>query len=103
MDGTSEFLYLTELDDGVCGLAHREENWRVIVTFPREVFPTVWFFASFGGWRDLEVLILEPCTTWPKLLSDAITQGRARHLEPGASVSADISVQIGPYEQEQPW
>ncbi len=101
MDGTTEFLYLTELESGTCGLANKAEDWRFTVDFPVDVFPTVWIFASYGGWRDLEVLILEPCTTWPKALSEAIDRGRARHLVPGESVTADIAVTLGRYDRSE--
>ena len=97
LTGTTDFLYLTELADGVCSLAHKAENWRFAVEFPKDVFPTVWIFASFGGWRDHEVLILEPCTTWPKNLSESIPLGHAVKLVPGESITAEISVRAGAY------
>ncbi len=99
LEGATDFLYLTELSDGVCSLAHKGENWRFTVEFPRDVFPTVWVFASFGGWRDHEVLILEPCTTWPKELSEAIPLGRAAKLRPGEKIEAAISVRAGMYHK----
>ena len=101
LDGSTEFLYLTQLQEGKCALANKEEDWRFSLSFPREVFPTVWVFASFGGWRDHEVLILEPCTTWPKNLSEAIPAGRACSLEPGESIAAEMTVYAGQYEEEE--
>ena len=99
MDGQTEFLYLTGLQEGRCSLAHKEEDWHFSVTFPREVFPTVWVFASYGGWRDHEVLILEPCTTWPKVLSEAIPTGKACRLGPRDSVAMDVAVRAGAYDE----
>jgi len=100
IDGTSEFLYLVDLAEGRCALANEAEDWRFTMTFPRSVFPTVWIFASYGGWRNHEVAILEPCTTWPKALTSAIALDRAHHLEPGESMSADITVRLGRYREE---
>jgi galactose mutarotase-like enzyme len=100
MDDTTEFLYLVDLEEGVCGLAHKAEDWRFTVTFPKEIFPTVWIFASFGGWRDLETLILEPCTTWPKSVLQAKELERCYQLDSGESVTAMISVHAGAYSED---
>jgi hypothetical protein len=65
------------------------------MTFPKELFSSVWIFASFGGWRDLEMLLLEPCTT-PQLSLDASAkEGHCLHLEPGAVVTPTVTIEAG--------
>lgn len=94
-DGSTEFLYLLELSEGKCALRHRQENWQFSLSFPKEIFTSVWLFASFGGWRDLEVLVLEPCTTPQLSLAESAKDRRCLHLEPGASIQANVQVEVG--------
>jgi len=98
LDGSNDFLYLLDLSEGVCALAHRAEDWQFKLTFPTDIFASVWMFAAFGGWRNLEFLILEPCATPQLSLVKSIEEKKCLHLEPGASVTASISVETGPYQ-----
>jgi hypothetical protein len=94
-DGSTEFLYLLDLSHGECVLRHQEENWQFRLTFPKEIFKSVWVFASFGGWRNLEMLILEPCTAPQLSLVQSASQRSCLHLEAGESVAATVQVEVG--------
>lgn len=94
MDGTTEFLYLRDLTEGSCALRHPGEGWGFTMTFPKEIFTSVWIFASFAGWRNLEMLILEPCTTPQLSLAQSATEGRCLRLAPGASVEAAVEIRV---------
>lgn len=95
MGDQTEFLYLLDLAKGECALRHSVENWQFRLRFPRELFTSVWIFASFGGWRDLETLILEPCTTPQLSLAESAKAGQCLHLEPGETARPVIEVEIG--------
>ena len=97
MDATTEFLYLLELSEGQCALGHRKEDWMFRMSFSREIFSSVWIFASFGGWRNLEVLILEPCTTPRLSLAESTQAGTCLHLEPQAVIETSLRIEVGPY------
>jgi hypothetical protein len=90
LDGTRDFLYVYDLTDGWCALRRRALGLGFGLVFPREVFSSVWLFMTFGGWRGLETVVLEPCTTMPKDLNVAIRRGTARHLAPGASLACNV-------------
>ena len=90
LDGSREFVYVNELSDGWCALRRRKLDLGFGLVFPREIFPSVWLFMTFGGWRGLETVVLEPCTTVPKDLNAAIARGTARRLEPGESLACTI-------------
>ncbi len=62
--------------------------------FPKEIFRSVWVFASFGGWRDLEVLILEPCTTPTLSLAESSAAGTCLHLEPQERIDAKVEIEV---------
>lgn len=96
-DGTCEFLYLTGLRRGACALAHRAEDWRFELAFDPRVFRSAWLFASYGGWRELEVAILEPCTTWPISLEAAAKAGQCLRLGPGKVLNTTVTCRVGRY------
>jgi len=98
LEGTTEFLYLLELSEGRCALRHRAENWSFAMTFSKEIFRSVWIFASFGGWRNLELLILEPCTTPQLSLAASASARQCLHLEPGETLQAAVSITVGQAE-----
>jgi hypothetical protein len=97
LSGGTEFLYLLDLSAGECALCHRQEGWRFKMTFPKELFSSVWVFASFGGWRDLEVLILEPCTCPQLSLAECAKTGACLRLEPAGVVTASVRVEVGAF------
>lgn len=97
LDGKCEFLYLTGLARGACGLAHRGEDWRFELRFDPKVFRSVWLFASFGGWRELEMLVLEPCTAWPMSLLEAAAAGQCLRLDARERLETTVDCHIGSY------
>ena len=94
LTGGAEFLYLLDLSEGQCELRHPKEGWSFRMTFPKEIFSSVWVFASFGGWRELEVLVLEPCTTPQLSLAESAKNGQCLHLQPKQTVAATVRVNI---------
>lgn len=90
LDGTREFVYVRDLTDGWCAIRRQRLGIGFGLVFPPEIFTSVWLFMTFGGWRGLETVVLEPCTTVPKDLNEAIARGTARHLEPGETLACKV-------------
>ena len=65
--------------------------------FDPEVFSSCWLFATHGGWRDLNVAVLEPATGYPFRMQSMIDGGHARYLASGESLETTVlfSVQEG--------
>jgi len=87
-----EFVYITELSEGWCGIVNEKSGARLRVHFPLEIFKTVWLFLEYGAWKGYRTVVLEPCTNWPKLLSQASTKGWCASLEPHESREATVEV-----------
>jgi hypothetical protein len=83
--------WATDLSDGWLALTDTAARRGVAIVFPREVFPHAWLWQVYGGWRGHHHLCLEPWTGYPMQLEDALAAGRARILEPGASLEADVA------------
>lgn len=86
-----DFYYGVELTDGWCAMTDTKEQVGLGLAFPKDVFSTVWVFASYCGWRDLYVAVLEPCTGYPYALDEAVKSGRFSRLGPGQTLEAEVT------------
>jgi hypothetical protein len=91
------FFYGAELASGWCGVTNRANQLAAALRFDPKVFPSSWLFATHGGWRDLNVAVLEPATGYPFRMQPLIDGGRARTLARGESLKTTVlfSVQQG--------
>jgi hypothetical protein len=89
-----EFVYVRDMPAGWCGVARARTGERLRLTCDRAVFPECWLFITYGGWRDYHTIVLEPCTNWPKDLSEAAARGRCAVLAPGATLATRVTVEI---------
>jgi hypothetical protein len=84
------FFYGTGLVSGWCGITNRANGLGCALRFDPSVLSSCWLFASHGGWRDLNVAVLEPATGYPFQMESMIAGGRARRLAPGASFETTV-------------
>jgi len=82
--------YLTELQDGWVATTDTSARRGFGLVFDRELFPVVWLWMVYGGWRGYYHAIAEPWTGYPSPLAEAVEAGRARVLEPGASLETEV-------------
>ncbi|MDR3689101.1 MAG: hypothetical protein P4L46_06955 [Fimbriimonas sp.] len=88
-DGSTEFLYLHSLADG--WIEWQRSTRRFRVRFDPNTFPFAWYFASYGGFDGHHVAILEPCTSMPISVNEAMGLGQCPILAPGGSLETDYS------------
>jgi len=91
-----EFVYVSELPAGWCGITDHQVGASIRINYSRHFFQYCWLFLSYGGWQGHQVAVLEPCTTYPKDLAAAAEQGTTPILQPGEQVDTEIEVLIGP-------
>ena len=84
------FFYGTEMAAGWCAITDKSKALSAGLRFDPEVFPSCWLFASHGGWRNLNVAVLEPSTGYPFQLQAMIDQCRAPWLKPGESLETEV-------------
>jgi len=89
-----EFLYVRNLLDGWCGVFSPTSMSRLRMYFDRQDFPFVWLFMTYGRWRGLYTVVLEPCTNLPKSLNAAIERGTSASVLPGNYSEYNITVAI---------
>jgi hypothetical protein len=88
--GVAEFQYATGLTAGWCAVT-RTNGVGLGLAFDDSVFRSCWTFASYGGWRGLEVLILEPCTGHPVSVTAGVESGTHFVLAPGQTVATEFT------------
>lgn len=93
--GLQEFVYVRNLPDGWCGVEDPEVGASIRMRFDTGVFPFVWLFLTYGGWRGLYTAVLEPCTNMPKDLTEAVRAGQSALLLPGRDFATTVSVTLG--------
>jgi hypothetical protein len=84
------FFYGTELAAGWCGITNRKTRLACALRFDPEILSSCWLFATHGGWRDLNVAVLEPATGYPYQMQSMIDSGRARSLATGESLETSV-------------
>ena len=88
-DGSSEFLYLTDLSGDFCE-AHFADGRRLRCDFDGSIFSNIWYFGTYGKLNGSYTGILEPCTNYPMSVKDAAAGGACATL--GASESLSTTV-----------
>lgn len=89
----AEFQYATDLEDGWCAVTY-QDGTGIGLAFDPNVFRSCWTFASYGGWRGLEVLVLEPCTGYPVSVAAGIQAGTHQVLRAGDVIETSMAVVI---------
>jgi len=88
--GAVHFFYGTEMAAGWCGITNRAHRLAAALRFDPGVFSSCWLFATHGGWRDLNVAVLEPATGYPYKMQSMLEGGQARWLAPGESLETTV-------------
>jgi galactose mutarotase-like enzyme len=84
------FFYGTEMQAGWCALTNTASRLACALIFDQKVFRSCWLFASYGGWRNHNVAVLEPCTGYPVNFDAMHAAGRHRSLRPGESLASEV-------------
>jgi hypothetical protein len=92
--GWCEGHYAIGLTDGWVALTDPRDRVGVGLVFPREIFPVLWCWMVYGGWRGHYHAALEPWTGWPHTLDRAVAAGRHRRLAPGACLECESAAVV---------
>jgi galactose mutarotase-like enzyme len=84
--------YATDLSAGWYAVEYPERRIGLLFQFPLELCPYLWLWLSYGGWRGYYVAVVEPWTSCPVTLSDAVAAGTHRVLLPGEHFACKVRV-----------
>jgi galactose mutarotase-like enzyme len=85
-----ELVHALDLAAGWLAVIDPETRSGFGMAFDPTLFPAVWLWGVYGGWRGLYTAAVECWTSWPPRLDDAIVAGRQRVLEPGQTLETDV-------------
>jgi galactose mutarotase-like enzyme len=86
--------YATGLHAGAYRVEFAGEDLGLVFRFDREQCPWLWMWLVYGGWRGYHHVIVEPWTSFPVNLSEAVRQNTAVRLQPGRKFAAEVSLTL---------
>lgn len=92
--GTSQFYYGIELEAGYAAVSYPNEGVGFGLAFDPDVLTAVWVFGTYGGWRGLNTVILEPCTGYYASLEQAIVHGSVLTVAPNSTVATAMTASV---------
>jgi hypothetical protein len=84
------FFYGTQMEAGWCAITNTDTELACGLQFDSRIFRCCWLFATYGGWRNHNVAVLEPCTGYPLNFEAMKAAGRQRTLAPGEALETDV-------------
>ena len=95
-DGTTDFLFLYDLEAGAIGCRRHALDCELTIFFDRKVFPYACYFASFGGLDQHYTAVLEPCTAMPVSVNEAARLQQCSILKADEQIATRVSIYAGP-------
>jgi len=84
------FFYGTQIKEGWCALTNTATGVSCGLHFDPKVFQSCWLFATYGGWRNYNVAVIEPCTGYPLNFEAMRAAGRQHVLAAGESLETEV-------------
>jgi galactose mutarotase-like enzyme len=83
--------WATDLQAGWVAITDTATRRGLAIAFDPSVFRHAWLWQVYGGWRGHHHLAIEPWTSHPQQLEDAVSAGRARVLAPGETLETEVA------------
>ena len=91
--------YATELSAGWFAVEDSRTGEGFLLKFPLDQCPYLWMWLVYGGWRGYHHVIVEPWTSYPNKLADAVQQNTHRTLAPGERFIVDLAATV--YQRDE--
>jgi hypothetical protein len=90
-----DFFYLYDAADGNMSFLSEGEKHLFSFIYDKKIFPYQWYFASYGGFLNHYTAVLEPCTSMPLSVNDALRLGQCTVLAPGEEINTTMRIYAG--------
>jgi galactose mutarotase-like enzyme len=91
--------YATDLEGGWYAVEDSQTGEGFLLKFSREQCPYLWMWLVYGGWRGYHHIIIEPWTSYPNKLAEAVQHKTHRSLEPGERFEVEVAATF--YQNEE--
>ena len=86
--------YAADLEAGWYAVEDARTGEGFLLRFPLEQCPFLWMWLVYGGWRGYHHIIIEPWTSYPNKLAEAVQQNTHRTLLPGERFAAEVAATV---------
>lgn len=99
-EGYCDLIYLKDLQSGWFALIDEQQEVGFGLSWPVDIFPYIWFWMVYGKapgypwWDRAYCVALEPWTSIPNDLNQAIQKGTQVHLKGGGSKVVSLCAQV---------
>jgi hypothetical protein len=93
-NGTMDFFYLYDITEPEMKLEGADGSL-FSYKYDKKIFPYQWYFASYGGFLNHYTAVLEPCSSMPLSVTEAIRAGQCSILEPGEEINTTVYIYAG--------
>lgn len=83
--------YATDLQAGWYAVEDARTGNGFLLQFPLEQCPFLWMWLVYGGWRGYYHIVIEPWTSYPNKLAEAVQQNTHCILRPGEKFSIKVA------------
>jgi hypothetical protein len=101
-EGTMDFFYLYDIGSPHMFMESADHMTLFGYTYDGGVFPYQWYFASFGGFLGHYTAILEPCSSMPISVTEAMANNQCSRLAPGEHIMTTAQLFAGEKKQYLP-
>jgi hypothetical protein len=84
----------TNLEEGWYAVEDRDSGEGFLLQFPHDICPYLWMWLVYGGWRGYRHVILEPWTSHPVNLAQAVRQQTHCVLQAGEIFEVQVCATI---------
>ncbi len=84
--------YATQPRGNWFALTDTQKQVGIAMVYPQDIFRSLWVWQSYGEWRGLYHLAVEPWVGYPVKLDEAIQAGHSLFLESQATLEFSVSV-----------
>ncbi len=91
--------YALDLEAGWYAVEDSHTGEGFLLKFPLTKCPCLWMWLVYGGWRGYHHIILEPWTSYPNRLVEAVQQNAHRTLVPSERFSVEVVATV--YQREE--
>jgi hypothetical protein len=93
--------YATDLEAGWYAVENTVTGEGFLLQFPIHDCPYLWMWLVYGGWRGYHHVIVEPWTSYPVHLAEAVQRRTSRRLVPGETFRVKYRATV--YGKEETW
>lgn len=90
-----DFFYLYDIDRSEMSFIAGSGKHLFHLSYDKKIFPYQWYFASYGGFLDHYVAILEPSSNMPISVNDAKTKGQCLTIAPNGEMKTRVRMYAG--------